>query len=105
MTDLKAQSDKLRTAAGIWSNCATDIKKVHTDLLPAVGQGDKFGALAGSSGVSENYDLWIQDMVDAAQTGAGNFTWLSSVLKAIADTYDGTDATVAQSMDSLDRMV
>ena len=105
MSDLKAQSDKLRTAATIWSGCATDVTQVRSDLLPAVGQGDKFGALAGSSKVSENFDLWIQDMVDAAQTGAGNFTWLSTVLNAIAETFDGTDAAVAQSMDTLDRMV
>jgi hypothetical protein len=105
MGDLKADTGKLRTAAGIWSDCAADTWKVHTDLLPAVGQGDKFGLLAGSSGVSENYDTWIQAMADAARTGSRNFYWLSSALVAIADTYDGTDATVAQSMDSLDRMI
>lgn len=105
MGDLRADTEKLRTAAGIWSDCATDTEKVHSDLVPAVGQGDKFGLLAGSSGVSENYDTWIQAMADAARTGSQNFHWLSSVLEAIADTFDGTDATVAQSMDSLDRMI
>ena len=106
MTDeLKATSDKLRAAADIWEGAAKDIKKVHTDLQPSVGQGDKFGVLAGSSGVSENYNIWVEAMSDAAATGAKNFKWLDAALTAIADTYDGTDSTVAQSVESLDRMI
>ncbi|HWM75169.1 MAG TPA: hypothetical protein VNQ53_15585 [Nocardioides sp.] len=103
--ELKATSDKLRTAAGIWEGAATDIKKVHTDLQPAVDQGDKFGALAGSSGVSGNYDIWVKAMSEAAATGEKNFKWLDAALTAIADTYDGTDSTVAQSVEALDRMI
>jgi hypothetical protein len=105
MGDLRADTDKLRTAATIWTGCSTDVDKVHNDLLPAVGQGSKFGVLAGSSGVSGNYDIWIQAMADAAATGTKNFTWLSAVLVSIADRFDGTDATVAQSVESLDEMI
>jgi len=105
MGDLRADTDKLRNAAKIWTECSTDTATVHQNLLPAVGQGSKFGVLAGSSGVSGNYDIWIQAMADAAETGSKNFAWLSVALTAIADTYDGTDATVAQSVESLDRMI
>lgn len=101
----KAQSEKLRTAAGIWTDCSTDTKKVGTDIRPAVQQGDKFGVLAGSSGVSGHYNIWIQDMYDATQDGAKNFTYLAAALTAIADTYDETDATVAESSASLDRRI
>lgn len=101
----KAQSQKLRTAATIWDGCATDITKVGTDIAPAVGQGDKFGVLAGSSGVSGHFDTWIQDMHTATKDGTKNFTYLSAALTAIADTYDETDATVAESVESLDKRI
>lgn len=105
MGTMQADSRKLRAVAEIWTDCATDTWKVHTSLLPAVGQGDKFGILAGSCGVDENYDTWIEAMAEAARTGSGNFYYLASALRAVADTYDGTDATVAQTMGSLDKMV
>lgn len=103
--EMKAKSDRLRAVADIWSDCATDCWSVHTSLQPALGQGSKFGILAGASGVDENYDIWIEKMSVAARTGSGNFFYLKSALDAIADTYDGVDSTVAQSMDSLDKQV
>lgn len=101
---LEANATKLRTVADIWSDCAADAWKVHTSLAPALNQGDKFGLLAGSSGVGENYDIWIDLMSAAARRGSGNFYYLASALRAVADTYDGTDTTVAQSMESLDEL-
>ena len=105
MSDLAASITKLRAVADIWSDCATDTWDVHTDLLPAVGKGDEFGVLAGSSGVSGNYDEWIGAMAQAARDGSGNFYYLSSALRAVADDLDGTDTTVAQSAKSLDEMI
>jgi uncharacterized protein YukE len=101
----KAQSDKLRTAATIWTGCSTDTSKVGTDISPAVDQGDKFGVLAGSSGVTGHYNIWVQDMYNATQDGAKNFTYLAAALTAIADTYDETDTTVAESVESLDKRI
>ena len=101
----EVQSRKLRTAASIWEECATDIKKVGRDIQPAVDQGDKFGVLAGSSGVSGHYNVWVQAMFTATRDGAKNFTYLSAALTAIADTYDETDATVAESAAALDRRI
>lgn len=105
MSELAANTEKLRAVADIWSDGAAALWDVHTDLLPAVGQGDKFGVLAGSSGVGENYDIWIDKMATAARTGSGNFYYLSSALKAVAARYDNDDQTVAQTMQSLDKMI
>lgn len=102
--EMKAKSEKLRAVAEIWSDCAADCWSVHTDIGPAVGQGSKFGILAGSSGVDGNYNIWVEAMSVATRTGSGNFYYLASALRAMADTYDGVDSTVAQSMDSLEAL-
>jgi hypothetical protein len=108
MTDLgtfKVQTERLREAADIWADCSTDSLRVHSDIAPAVGQGDTFGILAGSSGVSGFYDKWVQSMSTAAQTASNNFAYLEAALDSTANAYDGSDQTSATSMDKLDGMI
>jgi hypothetical protein len=108
MTDygsFTVQSNKLREAADIWSDCAADTWRVYTDISPAVGQGDKFGILAGSSGVSASYDTWVEAMATAARTASKNFYYLKAALESTANGYDGADDTSATSMRTLDGMI
>lgn len=99
------QSQKLREAADIWSDCAADTWRVYTDIHPAEGQGSKFGILAGSSGVSDSFDTWIAAMCTATHTASKNFYYLKVALESTANGYDGADDTAATSAETLDRMI
>lgn len=108
MADLgtfKVRSKKLRQAAEIWRQCAGDTGKVASDISPAVGQGDEFGVLAGSSGVSGNYDIWVEAMHTACLDASKNFAYLDAALNSAANAYDGADNTTATSMRTLDGMI
>jgi len=108
MTDrgsFAVQSQALRDAATLWSGCATDMGTVYDDIGPGVGGGGSFGVLAGSSGVSANYDRWSQAMLTAVQTAKKNFEYLDAALNSAANDYDGVDSTVATDMNTLDRMI
>ena len=108
MTDrgsFAVQSQALRNAATLWSGCAEDMGTVYDDISPGVGGGDSFGVLAGSSGVSANYDNWSEAMLTAVQTAKKNFEYLDAALNSAANDYDGVDSTVATDMRTLDRMI
>lgn len=108
MSDLgsyRVQSKALRDAAKLWDDCSRDSARVARHLAPAVGQGDKFGVLAGSYGVSGYYNTWISAMHTAAQDAATSFDYLDAALTSTANAYDGADDTSAASMERLDRMI
>jgi hypothetical protein len=102
MTDkgsFAVQSQALRDAAALWGSCADDAQIVEDNISPGVGGGDSFGVLAGSSGVSANYNRWSAAMLTAVQTAKKNFNYLEAAL------YAGADGTVATDMQTLDRMI
>jgi hypothetical protein len=99
------QSRALRDAAALWSGCAADAQIVEDAITPGVGGGDSFGVLAGSSGVSANYNIWSAAMLTAVQTAKKNFNYLDAALNSAANDYDGVDSTVATDMQTLDRMI
>ena len=108
MTDkgsFAVQSQALRDAAALWGGCADDAQIVEDAISPGVGGGDSFGVLAGSSGVSANYNTWSEAMQTAIQTAKKNFNYLDAALNSAANDYDGVDSTVATDMQTLDRMI
>lgn len=108
MTDLgtfTVQSDALRDAAKLWAGCAEDAAGVAADIAPAVGQGDKFGVLAGSCGVTRSFNTWIEAMHQAATDAAKTFRYLDAALQSTANAYDGADNTSATSIAKLDGMI
>jgi hypothetical protein len=108
MTDkgsFRVQSEALRAAADMWGTAADDMGSAETEISPGVGGGDSFGVLAGSSGVSDSYDIWSRDMLAAVQKAKGNFQYLEAALNSTANDYDGVDSTVATDMNQLDRMI
>jgi hypothetical protein len=108
MTDrgsFKVQSEALRRAATMWSKAATDMGSANEKIGPGVGMGSYFGVLAGSSGVSGNYDQWSTEMAAAITKAQSNFQYLDAALNSVANDYDGVDATVATDMDTLDRKI
>jgi hypothetical protein len=108
MTDLgsfRVQTDLLREHAPFWADRATDASGARDLIETGVGQGYKFGLLAGSCGVSSRYDTWSQAMSQALTDAHDTFHWLEAALKSTADAYDGADNTSAMGYDDLDRMI
>ena len=105
MTDrgsFSVQSEALRTHAGFWSTKKTQADTAADEIYPGVGMGVDFGYLAGLHGVADNYNTWTWAMYDALGDAALTFDYLHQALISTANDYDGTDATVATSMNELD---
>jgi hypothetical protein len=99
----EVETQNLRHQAGIWATAKTGADTTKTSLAFAVGQGDMFGVMAGSMGVSGMYDTWMTDMDNSLTDASYSFDYLDVCLRAIANDFDHTDAASAQSMDQLDK--
>lgn len=108
MSDLgtfKVQSDALRTESKVWRTKATHAATAEGLIAGVVGRGDAFGVMAGSCGVTGNYNAWSAAMLKALQDAERSFDYLEAALVSAANAYDGVDATVATSVQKLDDMV
>lgn len=108
MSDLGSfavQSEKLRDHAGLWGDRERDVTKAGSTIAPGVGQGQKFGFLAGSCGVSDHYDTWSRAMAQALEDAGTSFRYLEAALGSTADGYDGADATAVTDFSRLDGMI
>jgi hypothetical protein len=108
MTDLgtfAVQSDRLRDHARLWGDRERDVHAANGTISPGVGQGDKFGVLAGSCGVSGYYDTWSRAMQRALEDAGSSFRYLEGALRSTANAYDGADGTAATDLSRLDGMI
>jgi hypothetical protein len=99
----KVESDNLRHQASIWHGAKNDADSVKQSLSGTVGQGEAFGFMAGSMGVSGRYDEWTSDMDNALSDASYSFAYLDAALTSTANGYDDSDATAATGMAELDR--
>jgi len=101
----KVESDNLRHQAAIWAGAKVDADNVRQTLSVTVGQGDAFGVMAGSMGVSRRYNEWTSDMDNALTDASYSFDYLDAALTSTANGYDESDATASTSIDVLDRKI
>ena len=101
----KVESDNLRHQASIWAGAKKDADSVKQTLSVTVGQGDAFGVMAGSMGVSGRYNEWTSDMDNALTDASYSFGYLDAALTSTANGYDDSDATAVTGMAELDKQM
>lgn len=102
--DFKVQSEALRTESKVWGGKAGNASKALSLISDAVKQGKAFGVMAGSCGVSDDYNKWSLAMQQAITDAERCFDYIDAALVSAANAYDGSDATAATSMNTLNNM-